>query len=337
VETMRLGHSAVEVTRLGFGGASIGNLYREVSDEGAAAAVEAAWQAGIRTFDTAPHYGLGLSERRLGAALRSRPRDGYVLSTKVGRLLVPDPSGADRTDEHFAVPATSRRVWDFSAAGIRRSIGESLDRLGLDRVDIVLIHDPEEGDPAAAIAQAYPALHDLRARGAVGAIGVGSKQWRILARFVAETEIDTIMLAGRYTLLEQPALDDLLPACEERGVHVLNVGVFNSGLLAVDDPGADGRYEYGAAPPDLVLRARRIAALCREHGTSLPAAALAFASAHPAVASVIVGAGRAEHLRHDAELFAAPPPPGLWPNLVAAGLLRPDAPTPTAPTPGAQS
>jgi D-threo-aldose 1-dehydrogenase len=327
-----LGRSAVEVTALGFGAASIGNLYRAVPDEQAAATVTAAWDAGIRYFDTAPHYGVGLSERRLGAVLRGYPRDSYVLSTKVGRLLVPDPSGAGRSDldNGFDVPATTRRVWDFTADGVRRSIAESLERLGLDRVDVALIHDPEESDaPQAALTGAYPALRELRAQGVIGAVGVGSKQTAILGRFVEETDVDVIMLAGRYTLLAQPALDHLLPACQRRGVSVLNVGVFNSGLLAADWPADGAKYEYGDAPGELLDRARRIAEVCQRYGTSLPRAALAFGAAHPAVACVVVGAGRPAHIVRNAELFGTPPPPAqLWDELYERRLLRPDAPTP---------
>jgi D-threo-aldose 1-dehydrogenase len=323
------------VTRLGFGAASLGNLYRAISDGEAAAAVDAAWDSGVRYFDTAPHYGLGLSERRLGTALRDRPRDEYTLSTKVGRLIVPNPGHERERDlaGGFDVPAGLRRQWDFSADGVRRSLAESLDRLGLDRIDIVLIHDPEESDsPSAALTGAYPALADLRAAGVIGAVGVGAKQVQILHRFVTETDIDVIMLAGRYTLLEQPALDGLLPDCEKRGVSVLNVGVFNSGLLAKDWPADDGHYEYGTAPVELVERARRIATLCRRYGTSLPHAALVFAGAHRSVASVVVGAGKAAHMLRNAQLVAAAPPPaGLWAELVAQGLLRPDASVPSAP------
>jgi D-threo-aldose 1-dehydrogenase len=288
----------------------------------------------MRYFDTAPHYGLGLSERRLGVVLRGYPRAEFVLSTKVGRLLVPDPDGAGRLDldNGFAVPAALRRRWDFSRDGVRRSLDESRERLGLDRIDIALIHDPEESDqPERALTEGYAALHELRAAGEIGAIGVGSKQVAILHRFVTETELDTIMLAGRYTLLEQPALDELLPACEKHRVSVLNVGVFNSGLLARDWPDEEGHYEYGEAPPEIIERARRIAAACREHGTTLPHAALAFAAAHPTVASLVLGAAHAGHLVHNAELARGPlPPPQLWADLVARGLLRPDAPVPAS-------
>jgi D-threo-aldose 1-dehydrogenase len=324
----RLGQSDVEVTPLGLGCAPLGNLYVEIGDEQAAATVDAAWDAGLRFFDTAPHYGLGLSERRLGAALRGRHRDQYVVSTKVGRLLVPNPAGAgQRDDDIFEVPGDLRREWDFSAGGVLRSFEQSLDRLGLDRVDVLFIHDPE-GHADTAIREAYPAVHELRRQGVVGAIGVGSCDWRVIHRFVTETELDTVMLAGRYTLLEQPALDALLPECVRRGVSVLNVGVFNSGLLAIDRPHEGLRYEYGQVPPDVLARAQAIAAVCARHRTPLPAAALAFAAAHPAVAAVVPGAQSPEQVRRNVALAAAPPPADLWAELLAEGLLRPDAPVP---------
>jgi D-threo-aldose 1-dehydrogenase len=315
--------------RLGLGCGPLGNLYREYSDAEAAATVEAAWGTGVRFFDTAPHYGLGLSERRLGAALAGLPRADYAVSTKVGRLLVPDPAGVDRLDDQgFAVPGDLRRVWDFSADGVRRSLDGSLSRLGLDRVDILLLHDPE-GHERVALDEGFPALVELRAQGVAGAIGVGSTDWRVLHRFVTEAEPDVVLVAGRYTLLEQPALETLLPACVEHGVAVLNAGVFNSGILAVDRPSAALPYEYGRAPADVVARAQAVAAVCDRHGVPLPQAALAFAAAHPAVVSVLVGAGTAEEMRRNAELFrAGPPPAALWRDLVDAGLLDAGAPLP---------
>ncbi|MBV1855272.1 aldo/keto reductase [Catellatospora tritici] len=327
----QLGRSRVTVSPLGLGAASIGNLYRAVPDDRAAATVEAAWQAGIRYFDTAPHYGLGLSERRLGQALSTHPRAEYVLSTKVGRILVDNPLGAGANDlaNGFDVPADLRREWDFSAAGIHRSIEDSLRRLGTDRIDLVLIHDPEESpDADRAVKEAYPALHELRAQGVIGAVGVGSKDTAVLTRFATETEVDALMVAGRYTLLEQPALDDLLPVCAARGISMINVGVFNSGLLAVDWPDETRPYEYGTVPADILARAQAIALTCRRHGVSLPQAALAFAAAHPCVASVVVGAGRPENIARSADLFDQPVPGELWADLIAADLLRPDAPTP---------
>lgn len=327
-----IGDSGVTVTPLGFGAASIGNLYRQVGDEQAASTVDAAWQAGIRYFDTAPHYGLGLSERRLGRALAGHPRHAYTLSTKVGRVLVDNPDGRSRTDldQGFDVPANLRRVWDFSADGVRRSLEDSLRRLGHDRVDIVLLHDPDESpDPDSALRHAYPALADLREQKVIGAIGVGSKDPGMLRRFAAETDVDVLMIAGRYTLLEQPALDGILPVCAGRGIQVLNVGVFNSGLLAVEWPDQTRTYEYQAAPADVLRRARDIATVCARHGVSLPQAAVAFAGAHPAIASVVLGAGRPEHITRGARWLRQPAPPAqLWADLVAEGLLRPDAPVP---------
>ncbi|HTF12669.1 MAG TPA: aldo/keto reductase [Asanoa sp.] len=310
---------------LALGCASIGNLYHQIDDERAAATVDAAWDAGIRYFDTAPHYGLGLSERRLGAALAGRPRAEYTVSTKVGRQLEPVPGGGDRLDDGgFAVPATHRRVWDFSRDGVRRCLDESLDRLGLDRVDLVLLHDPED-HADQAIKEGYPALRELRDEGIVGAIGSGSKDAAFLARFVAECGPDAIIIAGRYTLLEQPALDAILPACAAGGTAVLNAGIFNSGLLATERPHAGLPYEYGRAPAAVVERAAAIADLCAAHGTTLPAAALAFAGSHPLVRSVIVGADSPEQVRQNAALFGTPPPAGLWSALVDAGLLDPRA------------
>jgi D-threo-aldose 1-dehydrogenase len=310
------------MTRLGLGCAPLGNLYSAIDAETAAATVDAAWAVGIRYFDTAPHYGLGLSERRLGAALRGLPRDAYTISTKVGRLLVPDPAGVGHRDPAgFDVPADHRRVWAFDAEGVRRSLADSLDRLGLGRVDLVLIHDPED-HAEVALREAYPVLHGMRAEGTVGAIGVGSKDWRVLHRFVVECELDAVLLAGRYTLLDQSALDELLPACVRRGVSVVNAGVFNSGILAVDAPHAGLPYEYGPAPSDVVDRAVAIAAVCGRHGTSLPAAALSFAAAHPAVAAVLIGAASPAEVRRNAGLLAAAPPPAaLWDELVAEGLM----------------
>lgn len=327
--SVAIGRSGVTVSALGFGAAEIGSLHRWVDEQTAIDAVESAWSAGIRYFDTAPHYGIGLSERRLGAALAGRDRAEYVISTKVGRMLVPSPenAGARDLEDGFDVPADHRRVWDFSSDGVRRSLESSLDRLGMDRVDIVLMHDPDD-HWEQAIGQAYPALHELRAQGVVGAIGAGMNQWQMLSRFVAETEIDTVMLAGRYTLLEQSPLDTMLPACVDRGVSVLAAGVFNSGLLATDRPSAQARYNYVTVPTDLHARALRIGEVCGRHGVSLPQAAMAFVAAHPAVASVVVGMRTAEQVDRNARLFTTPVPAELWADLVDAGLLDAEGPVP---------
>jgi D-threo-aldose 1-dehydrogenase len=317
-----LGRSRVPVTEFAFGGAAIGGLYAEVSEDDARAAVDAAWNGGIRTFDTAPHYGLGLSERRLGDALRCRPRDEYVISTKVGRLLDPAVPGQDGTgacaaggrdtQAGFDVPARYVRRFDFSADGVRRSLAASLDRLGLDRVDIALIHDPDDHGEQA-FREAYPALERLRAEGAVRAIGVGMNQAAMLTRFVTDTDVDTVLVAGRYTLLDKSAASELLPAAQRRGVSVIAGGVFNSGVLAA--PVAGTTYDYHAAPPELIERARRLAETCARFGVPLRAAAARFPLTHPAVASVLIGARSAAEVADALRLRALDIPAGLWDSL----------------------
>ncbi|MFD0025252.1 aldo/keto reductase [Streptomyces sp. NPDC058382] len=317
----RLGNSAVEVTELSFGAAAIGNLFRAVEPARAAAAVDAAWDEGVRYFDTAPHYGLGLSERRLGEALRGRPREAYVLSTKVGRVLDPLPDGGPASEglsEGFAVRATHRRRWDFSAAGVRRSIEDSLERLGLDRIDIAYLHDPDD-HAEAAFRQAYPELEKLRAEGVIGAIGAGMNQTAMLTRFVHETDVDVVLCAGRYTLLDQSALSTLLPAAAARGRGVVVGGVFNSGLLADPRPGAT--YDYAAAPLNLLDRALRLKAVTEGHGVPLRAAALHYPLTHPAVAGVLVGSRSPDEVRDAATLLRSPVPDALWDELREAGLL----------------
>jgi len=314
--------SGAALTELGFGAAQLGNLYRPTSDDEARAAVDSAWAAGIRYFDTAPHYGLGLSERRLGEALRERPRDEFVLSTKVGRRLVPSgyPEGT-MDDQGFAVPATLRREWDLSRDGIRRSVEESLERLGLARVDIAYLHDPDDRGPQAH-AEAIPALIELREEGLVGAVGAGMNQSAMPAEFVARHDVDVIMLAGRYTLLEQGALDDLLPLAVERGVGIVAAAVYNSGLLSKPRPAADATYDYGPAPADVLARANAIADVCEEFGLTLPEAAVAFPLRHPAVVSVVVGMRTADQVTSSAERYGATIPDGFWRALSERGLVR---------------
>ncbi|WP_432155346.1 aldo/keto reductase [Streptomyces sp. bgisy153] len=303
---------------LGFGAAGIAGLYTEVRDQQAYDAVQAAWRHGIRTFDTAPHYGLGLSERRLGEALREHPRDRYRISTKVGRRLEPaDGTGDDRAGG-FAVPATDRRVWDFTADGIRRTLEASLERLGLDRVDTVYLHDPDD-HAEQAFREGYPALEDLRSEGVVRAIGAGMNQSAMLTRFVRDTDVDVVLCAGRHTLLDHGALTDLLPAALERGVPVVIGGAFNSGLLA--DPRPDATYDYGRAPADLVERALRLKEAAEHHGTTLRAAALACSAAHPAVGHVLIGARSAAEVDDCVRQFRTPVPAALWAELRASGLL----------------
>jgi D-threo-aldose 1-dehydrogenase len=316
----------VAPTELGFGAAVIGNLYTATSDAEAAAAVTAAWDAGLRYFDTAPHYGLGLSERRLGAALRDRPRSEFVVSSKVGRLLVPNEHPTGRDGDLFEVPDDLRRVRDYSRDGVLRSIEDTLARTGLDRLDVVYVHDANEYWTQAA-GEAMPALAELREAGVVGAIGAGMDSPAMLTRFLRETAADVVMLAGRYTLLDQSGLDELLPAAVELGKAVVAVSVFNSGLLARPRPPEDATYDYAPAPPELLQRARRIADVCERHGTILPAAAVAFPLAHPAVVNVTLGMRTAAEVATNVELYSHEVPTQLWDDLREEGLLRSDAPT----------
>ncbi len=314
----------IELGRLGYGAASVGNLYRAVDDETAQRILDAAWDAGIRYYDTAPHYGLGLSERRLGAMLRRRPRDQFVVSTKVGRILVPDPDGASRRDDDlFEVPADQTRRWDLSEAGLRRSLEDSLVRLGLDSVDIVYLHDVERSgqDVAAAVDTGVAALARMRDEGLVRAVGVGTADLTAVERAVRTGAIDLVMLPGRYTLPEAPAQDVVLPLCEERGVGVVNVAVFNSGLLATPEPSQDSHYEYRQVPADKLARAEELARACRELGVELPTAAVQFGLRHPAVVSVVVGADTPAQIRENAARLQTPVPEELWRTLADRGLL----------------
>jgi D-threo-aldose 1-dehydrogenase len=337
-QRLTLGKSAVSVTRLGLGTAEIAGLYRPVGDDDAVGLVRHAWDAGVRYFDTAPLYGYGNGERRLGLGLRGRDRDGFTVSTKVGRVLVPRdevPAGAvvdrqqrDGVDDAFYVGTPPvRPVFDYSTDGVTRSIEESLRRLDLDRVDIVYIHDPDD-HWAAAIGGAYPALHALRGAGVVGAIGAGMNQAAMLARFAREGEFDVFMLAGRYTLLDQAGLDELLPLCVEKGISVVAAGIMNSGLLADPKPGA--LFDYVPAPAGLVDRARRIRDVCGRHGVGIRAAAIQFPLAHPAVAAIVAGVRSVHHFDDYPRLLRAPIPDSLWAELRAENLIAADAPVPSA-------
>lgn len=321
LERVVLGSTTAWTTPVGFGGASLGNLYRETTDAEAAGAVSAAWEGGIRSFDTAPHYGLGLSERRIGEALACYPREEFQLSTKVGRLLVPNPTPRGR-DEGFAVPDTLTREWDFSLDGVRRSLEGSLERLGVDRVDTVFVHDPDAAYPGAA-REGLEALSVLKAEGLVAAVGVGTNQSAGLAALLGDGLIDVVMLAGRYTLLEQGALDDVLEPASAAGASVIAVAVYNSGLLAAPRPPADATYDYLPAPAELLGRANLLADVCERHGVSLPEAALAFPLLHRAVAGVALGMRSAEQVRANLSRFAADIPGALWSDLVEHGLVDP--------------
>ena len=326
VPTVALGRGGLRVSALALGTAPLGNLYAPVAEEDAAATVGSALEAGLTYVDTAPHYGLGLAERRLGRLLAGLPRDRFVVSTKVGRLVRPLAPGETADPEGFADSPPARRVWDLSGDGVRRSLEESLERLGLDRVDIVLVHDPDDHE-REAYEQAFAALIELRDQGVVAAIGAGMNQAEMLTRFVRDLDLDLVLVAGRYSLLDQRALAELLPTCAARGTAVVVGGVFNSGLLADPRPGAT--FDYAPAPAELVDRAARLAEVCARHRTPLRAAALAFPFGHPAVTSVLVGARTAAEVEDAMACFRRPVPEALWGDLVATGLLPGNVPTPS--------
>ena len=304
-----LGTRGPAVTALGLGTAPIGNMFDVVTDDDAHATIDAAWDAGIRYFDTAPLYGHGLSERRLGPALATRPRAAYVLSSKVGRVLVPaagEPSATIFRDVDDAAPQ-----FDFSRDGVLRSLDESLTRLGTDHLDVVLVHDPDDYEEEARRG-AFPALVQLRDEGVVRAIGAGMNQVAMLDRFVADVDLDCILLAGRYSLLDRSGAA-LLDHCARRQVGVIVGGVFNSGVLA--DPDGHASYDYAPAPSAVVARARELRERCARYGVALPAAALQFAHRHPAVTTVVVGARTAAEVTFDVAALTAPVPDDLWAEL----------------------
>jgi len=307
----RLGHSSVEVSQLSLGTAPLGGMYSHVEEAEAAAVVRRALELGLSYVDTAPQYGHGTSERRVGAALRDLDPSSCTLSTKVGRLIVAR-EGGDTGIFRDAPPSDA--VFDFSRDGVMRSFAESLERLGLDRVDVLYIHDPDDHEEEA-LSGAYAALRELRDEGVVGAIGVGMNQSRIPTRFVRERGVDCVLLAGRYTLLDRSGAEDLLPACLETGTSVVMGGVYNSGVLAEPRPGAT--YDYAPASPDVLARAQALEGLCREHGVPLKAAALQFPLRHPAVASVLTGARSVAELEENAALLDVAIPDALWAALEA--------------------
>jgi D-threo-aldose 1-dehydrogenase len=311
------------VTRFGLGTAPLAGLYEAVPEDQALEVIERAWEAGIRNFDTAPLYGHGLAELRLGKALRYKPRDEYVLASKVGRLLradaPPEPGQSFR-----GVPPVNP-VFDFSYEGVMRSVDESLERLQLGRIDILHIHDPDH-HYQEALNGAFKALNQLRSEGVVRAVGAGMNQAEMLVRFIREGSFDCFLLAGRYTLLDQVALKELLPACLERDISIIAAGVYNSGILADPAPGA--RYNYVPAPETLLERARRIQSVCERHGVPLKAAAVQFPMGHPAVSCVVVGCRSVNHLDESLDMFKVEIPPELWQDLKHEGLLPIDAPTP---------
>lgn len=329
----RLGRSVLELSVLGFGSAPIGDLYAVLDDATAIAAAETAATLGVNYFDTAPYYGQGLAEHRLGTALRRRGDAQTVVSTKVGRLLKPAPQG--RTTGYLGGHPFDV-LHDYSYDGTMRSLDASLHRLGRASVDILYIHDadawthgPIEGPLryAEAMAGAYRALDDLRRTGVVKAIGVGTNDPAYAARYLSDGDFDCVLLAGRYSLLEQPALDTVLPLAMRKGAGVVLGGVFNSGILATG-PIAGAKYNYADAPADILTRVQRMADVCGRHGVSLATAALQFCLGHPAVTSVVLGAVRPEEVERNIASLGSKIAPDLWRDLKHEGLLGEDVPTP---------
>ncbi|WP_170328985.1 aldo/keto reductase [Ruegeria arenilitoris] len=328
----------VPLTRMGFGGAPLGNLYRKVSDEDAQAALQAAYDAGIRFFDTAPQYGLGRSEHRFGEAIARFGRENIQLSTKIGRLLL-DCEPHEVTPEAFVDVPQKRIVFDYKYDGVMRSYEASRERLGVAKADILLVHDVcvfSQGSQEMSDAKVrelfdgggYKALIELRDAGEVAAIGAGVNEWQVCERLLGLGDFDSFLLAGRYTLLEQEALDSFLPLCEQRDVGIILGGPYNSGILATGAvPGA--KYNYAEAPKNILDRVRKIEAVCAAHDTPLIAAALQFVLGHPSVKTVIPGAVSAAEVQANVALLNREIPLGLWSDLRSEGLIRPDAPLPT--------
>jgi D-threo-aldose 1-dehydrogenase len=308
-----LGRTSLRPTTFVFGAAPIGGLYAPVDEATARAALEAAWGSGIRAYDTSPHYGVGLSEQRLGAFLAELPREEFVLSTKVGRLLVPSDDDVEGAERFYGTPRLAR-VRDYSRDGVLASLEASLERLGLDHVDVALVHDPEE-HVRQTLEEAYPALEELRAAGVVGAIGFGMNHVEPLERFVRETDLDCVLVAGRYSLLDSSAGASLLPECARRGVCVLVAGVLGGDILAAPHTGA--HYLYEPASPVIVERVQRIGELCERHGVSLRTAALRFALRHPAVSAIVVGARSADEILEDVGDFQVDVPDELFAEIAA--------------------
>ena len=331
----RLGNGGLTFSRLGFGGAPLGNLYRAISDDEAQAILTLAWDNGLRYFDTAPLYGFGLSETRINRFLRDKPRDSYVLSTKVGRLMrAVAPENRDGVGKWFEVPAR-QEVFDYSYDGVMRSLEMSLERLGTHRIDLLYAHDLDVFTHGSAEALAarqkefmdggYRAMIELRDQDVVTAIGAGINEWQACQWLAERGDFDIFLLAGRYTLLEQEALTSLLPLCAARGIGIVLGGPYNSGILA-SGPVPGAFYNYAPAPPEIHARVSQIAEICAAHGTSLIEAALQFPMMHPSVVATIPGGQGVAEMRSNLAAWQKEIPSALWGDLKSAGLLHPDAP-----------
>lgn len=335
-EERRLGRTDISITQMGFGGAPLGNMYEAFTDARAAETVDAAFEAGIRYFDTAPFYGHGLGEHRLGAALRNRAREDFVLSSKIGRVLVPaDPRGIEPGVFRDTLPFEPR--FDYGYDGTLRSFEDSLQRLGTNKIEIVLVHDIDvwthhsreacDARLEEFMAGGYRALRELRDEGVIGAIGAGVNEWEICVTLAERGDFDCFLLAGRYTLLEQEALDRMLPLCEQRGIGIIIGGPLNTGILATG--AVEGAYyNYAPAEPEILERVARIEAVCRRHDAPLATVALQFPLHHPAVAGIIPGARAPEEITRNIDSFSRTVPAAVWAELKSEGLVRQDAPTP---------
>ncbi len=314
IPSAQVGNTSLQVTRLGMGTAPIGNLYSDLDDEEALETVRRSYENGIRFFDTAPLYGAGEAERRLGEALRGIPRDNVVIQTKIGRILRPDRS----------------IYFDYSRDGVMKSIEASLERLGMDRVDIVLVHDPdfvnEEFHNQQALDEAFPALVDLREQGVIGAVGAGMNQWEMEWEFAKKIDVNCFLLAGRYTLLEQTSLN-FLDWCTENDVSIFLGGVYNSGILATG-PVSGAKYDYEDAPEEILAKAGRLQQITTGHGVPLHVAALHFAGAHPAIASLVIGSATAAEADDNRTIWDVEPPAAMWQELQDSGLIAASAPLP---------
>lgn len=329
----------VPVTRMGFGGAPLGNLFRKVSEEDAQAALQAAYDAGIRFFDTAPQYGLGRSEGRFGVAIDRFGRDNIQLSTKVGRLLV-DCEPHEVTPEAFVDVPQKRIVYDYTYDGVMRSYEASRERIGVANADVLLVHDVDAFSHGGSREVSdekvrelmeeggYRALDELRSAGEIAAIGAGVNEWEVCQKLMGLGDFDCFLLAGRYTLLEQEALESFLPLCVEQDVGIILGGPYNSGILATG-PIEGAKYNYADAPQDILDRVRKIEAVCTAHGVRLIEAALQFVLGHPAVKTVIPGAVNAAEVNANVAILEREIPAGLWSDLRGEGLIRPDAPLPS--------
>jgi D-threo-aldose 1-dehydrogenase len=321
-----LGSSGLQVTSLGLGCAAIGGLYGDIPEEQAFEVVERAFALGLNLFDTAPLYGSGKSEIRLGKALAGRPRDSYILATKVGRILEPTDD-QEQVQGIFDNPLPFKPVFNFSYDGVMQSFENSLKRLGVDRIDILHIHDPDS-HYQEAIKGAYPALDKLRSEGVIKAISAGMNQWEMLADFARAGDFDCFLLAGRYSLLDQSALDELLPLCLEKNIGIMAGGTYNSGILA-KGAGAGAKFNYQDAPPEIINKAQSLEAVAQRHQVNIKAAASLFALAHPAITTIIPGTRNPDRVNENFGLLNEDIPTAFWQELRAEKLIHPEAPVPT--------